>query len=248
MARSRKRNAAAVSNSMAWMVTFSDLVTLLLTFFVLLLSMCILDRSIIIKAFHTVTIFEEEVGVLRHQSATKVESRYKIVREMITDPWEAVENRQRIKDMLFPEEILSPSISKSTLDRNLDILARTEGVAILLSEKLLFESGGYALKAEIAPILQEISGLLLVMNAPVNIAGYTDSVPGRSMDNLELSGRRALAVLEDLLGRGLDPTRFSASGYGPSFPLGDNSTEEGRAQNRRVEILIKTGPGSQSYL
>jgi chemotaxis protein MotB len=248
MSRRKKRNTAAAGSNMAWMITFSDLVTLLLTFFVLLLSMCILDRSIIVKAFQTVTIFEEEVGVLRHQSATKVKSRYQVVREMITDPWEAVEKRQRIKDLLFPEEILSPAISKSTLDENLDILARTDGVAILLSDKLLFESAGYVLKGEIAPVLEEIAGLLLVMNAPVNIAGYTDSLPGRHMSNLELSGRRALSVLEDLLGRGLDPTRFSASGYGPHFPLGDNTTEEGRALNRRVEILIKTGPGSQTYL
>jgi chemotaxis protein MotB len=246
MVRPRKRPASNVGN-LGWMLTFSDLVTLLLTFFVLLLSMSILDRSIILRAFQTVTIFEQEAGVLRHQSATKVKSRYRIVREMITDPWEAVENRQLIRDLLFPEEILSPAISKSTLDENIDILARTEGVAILLSDKLLFESAGYELKPEVGPVLQEIAGLLHIMNAPVNIAGYTDSLPGRSMPNLELSGRRALSVLEDLLGRGLEPTRFSASGYGPAFPLGDNATEQGRAMNRRVEILIKTGPG-QRYL
>jgi chemotaxis protein MotB len=243
MGKSRKRSGL-VADPNSWMVTFADLVTLLLTFFVLLLSMAILDRSVIHKAFQTVTIFEDEVGIMRKPSATKVTTRYKVVREMITDPWETVENSQKIKDLLFPDEVLPDSISRSTLEENLEILARTEGVAIMLNDKLLFESAGHALKPEVAPIIGEIANLLLVVSAPVNVAGYTDSLPGRQMGNLELSGRRALSVLEALLGHGLDPGRFSASGYGPAFPIGDNTTEAGRAKNRRVEILIKTGPGA----
>jgi chemotaxis protein MotB len=244
MGRSRKQTRDTLPGTMGWMVTFSDLVTLLLTFFVLLLSMAILDRSVIHKAFQTVTIFEDESGSMRRQSATKVTTRYTIIREMIMDPWETVENSQRIKDLLFPDEVLPDAISRSTLEENLEILARTEGVAILLNDKLLFESAGYVLKPEVAQILGEIANLLLVVNAPVNVAGYTDSLPGRQMGNLELSGRRALSVLEALLGFGLDPGRFSASGYGPAFPIDDNTTEKGRAKNRRVEILIKTGPGA----
>jgi chemotaxis protein MotB len=80
------------------------------------------------------------------------------------------------------------------------------------------------------------------MQAPTNVSGYTDDAPGRAVDNYTLSGERALSVLNFFLNHGLRKERFSVAGYGPHWPVADNATEQGRAENRRVEILLKTTP------
>ncbi|MFP4315227.1 MAG: flagellar motor protein MotB [Desulfovibrionales bacterium] len=248
MGRAKKQKKKTLINSEGWMITFSDLVTLLLTFFVLLLSMATLDRTYLMKAFRTTTIFDEDVGFMAIQSATKVPTKYKIVMSYMENPLDILEKQDRIKDLLFPEEDFPMEFNYSTLEQNLTLLKRPEGVAIVLSDSLLFDTGHYELEPQARFILEKIAELLTATYAPVNIAGYTDTVPGVRISNMELSRRRALSVLEYLLSQGLPPDRFSASGYGPFFPIGDNRTEQGKAQNRRVEILIKTEFGSQSYL
>jgi chemotaxis protein MotB len=94
---------------------------------------------------------------------------------------------------------------------------------------------------QIVPILEYLG------NADVNISGYTDDVGGMSPDNFELSGKRAISVLTYFVSRGLRNQRFSVSAYGPTYPMVSNRTPEGRAQNRRVEILIKTTPMMGGY-
>jgi chemotaxis protein MotB len=86
----------------------------------------------------------------------------------------------------------------------------------------------------------------MAITASVNIAGYTDSIPGRRMDNYEIAALRAMSVLRSLRGMGMPNQRFSVSGYGPHFPIADNATPEGRAKNRRIEILVKAN--SFTYL
>jgi chemotaxis protein MotB len=86
----------------------------------------------------------------------------------------------------------------------------------------------------------------MAITASVNIAGYTDSIPGTRRDNYEIAALRAMSVLRSLRGMGMPSKRFSVSGYGPHFPIADDATPEGRAKNRRIEILVKTG--SFTYL
>ena len=81
--------------------------------------------------------------------------------------------------------------------------------------------------------------VLLYTEMDVNISGHTDNVPNAEMSNYELSGKRALSVLEYFLQNKVRPQRFSVSGYGPDRPVADNRLESGRAANRRVEILLK---------
>ena len=219
------------------MVTFSDLMTLLLTFFVLLLSMSSMDKSIIREI---ITIFEREPGFLSVRGAGRIETRFKILEEILRNPEDILEKKQRIKDLLFPEEILPPQINKSTLDENLEVLLRPEGVALVLSDEILFPSGKADLSRAARSLLQQIFTLMIISPADVNIAGYTDSVPAVDPDNYTLSAMRGLAVMDFFLGKDLDPKRFSVSAYGPNFPAADNQEPEEQARNRRVEILFKT--------
>jgi chemotaxis protein MotB len=242
MARKRKSSPAPAGDG--WLVTFGDLVTLLLTFFVLLLSMSSMDRSVLTR----ITFFADDVGFLTNRSAGRIPQRVKLVIEALDKPWEVLEKQKRIKDLLFPDDELPPEISRSTLEQNLQVLARPEGVALVLTDALLFPPGGSQLTETARRLLAPVVEVLLFMPAPVNVAGYTDDVGGDGEANYVLSGERALSVLEYFLSHGLPPERFSVAGYGPAWPIADNATEAGRAQNRRVEILLKTTPWLGAYV
>ena len=226
-----------------WLVTFSDLVTLLLTFFVLLLSMSSMDQSFITS----VTLHTSDLGFLTYRGAGRVSVDVRTIMEMIDRPWEVLEKQNRIKDLLFPNQELPPDISRSTLDENLKILAKPDGVALVLTDKLLFPLGGYELDDSAKTLLKLMVPLIDYTAAPVNVSGFTDNLPGRKVDNLDLSAMRAMAVLEFFLSQGIEEKRFSISAYGPYDPVADNSTPEGRAQNRRVEIFLKTNPPLGGY-
>lgn len=242
MGRKKKKSAGLAGDG--WLVTFGDLVTLLLTFFVLLLSMSSMDKSVLTK----ITFFTDDVGFLSNRSAGRIPQRIKMIVDALERPWEVMNKQKRIKDLLFPEDTLPPEISKSTLEENLKILERPEGVALVLTDKLLFESGDAELTPAAKQLLTTIAEVMGYMAAPVNISGYTDSAGGTSKYNYMLSGERAMSVLRHFLEKGLPNEIFSVSGYGPAWPLADNSTPEGRAQNRRVEILLKTTPWLGAYV
>jgi chemotaxis protein MotB len=236
MARKKKKKSGGGGGGEGWLVTFSDLITLLLTFFVLLLSMSSLDKSIVKQVF---AIFLDKPAFFVEKASGKITYRFKVLREIIARPFELLDNEQRIKDLLFPDDVLPKEISRSTLDKNLRVLKRPEGVALVLTDKLLFPVGQTSLTPAAEKILQQIADFISFWPAPVNIAGYTDNIPARTRDNYEIAAERALSVLTFFVKLGLDPARLSVSAYGPNFSIADNTTEAGRAQNRRVEILLK---------
>jgi chemotaxis protein MotB len=202
-----------------------------------------MDRSVLTK----LTLFTQDLGPLLAKGSGKVATRQQLLQELLERPWEVMEKVERIKDLLFPDEVLPPDISRSTLDENLIVLQRPEGVALVLTEKLLFPPGGYVLSDAAKQLLEQVEVLFSASEADVNIAGYTDDSPGQQPDNLTLSGLRALSVLEYFLSRGVPDRRFSVAGYGPFWPIADNGTPEGRARNRRVEILLRTTPWLAGY-
>ncbi len=236
MAREKKEEESSGAG-MGWLVTFADLMTLLLTFFVLLLSMASMDRSIMREI--AVSLVGDE-GLAPIKGAGKVPVQFEFIKQTLDDQGKIFENHQRLKDTLFPDEVLPKDMTRSALLNNLEVLARPEGVAVALSEGLLFQSGQSSLSEDSKKLLSEFVAFLASSPVPVNIAGYTDDVPGGIKDNLALSAERAMAVLAFFLDQGFEPERFSVSAYGPAFPLAENTTPEGRAKNRRVEILLKT--------
>jgi len=241
--RTHKKGGQAVSQG--WLVTFSDLVTLLLTFFVLLLSMSTLDKKIITIAF---TNFSDKAAFLESRDSGRIPENIELIEQLLDNPWEMLEKQDRIKDLLFPEQALGPEINRSTLDKNIQVLNRPEGVALILSDRLLFRPESSRLNDQATRLLEQIKPLILAMNAPVNVAGFTDSTGGPNFDNVQLSAERAMAVLAYFLLQGLNPERFSVSGYGPNRPLASNQIPEGQSRNRRVEILLKTRPHTKTYL
>ena len=111
------------------------------------------------------------------------------------------------------------------------------GLVINLPD-ILFDLNEATLKPQTQVVLAKLAGILLIMpDRGLAIEGHTDST-GSAEYNLDLSQRRANAVLDFLQSQGLDAERLSAIGYGMQRPMADNSVEEGRQRNRRVEIVI----------
>lgn len=238
----KKDKGGGDSGAPGWMVTFSDLVTLLLTFFVLLLTMSSMDRTVLTK----INFFTKSVSQLSPQGRGRVPTDVKLLIELLERPWEVVLKQKTLKDLLFPDDILPMEIDRNTLENNLEIMERPEGVALVLTDKLLFRTGSAELTPAAVTLLNRVAEVFIYSPADINVAGFTDNV-GNMTSNLDLSARRAYSVLATLTEAGVPERRFSTSAYGPNWPLAENTTEAGRARNRRVEILLKTQPWLSGY-
>jgi chemotaxis protein MotB len=117
---------------------------------------------------------------------------------------------------------------------------------LILQEKILFSPGCAELKPEIYPILDKLYEMLKDLPNPVE--GHTDSIPistEKFPSNWELSTARASSIVRYFIAKGINPERLKASGYADTKPIASNAAPKGRAQNRRVEIVILNIKGSE---
>lgn len=249
MARRKKKPE---QGGAAWLVTFSDLMTLLLTFFVLLLSMASMDSTMLTR----ISAPRESMSPIAQSGPGRIPERIQIIVKMLKEPHNVLEKKQRLKDLLFPLDILPKELSQGDLDKNLSILEHPEGVVIVLTEGLLFREGEASLGETGKKLLDALTPVIQAVRADVNISGHTDDgaigraagEEGTAPDAYELSYRRAVLALEHFLQAQLPNDRFSVSGYGADKPMVPNDSAENRSRNRRVEILVKTTPRIGSYI
>lgn len=210
--RFRKRNNNnEEENVHRWLISYSDFLTLLFTFFVALYALSSVD----------VTKAEKMTSSLR-----KV---FKVIDEPVS--FEEDRNKAIIEDL---RKLLN-DIS------GINIKSDARGIVITMPDSLLFSSGSAELKSESTDALTRIAEKLKELPGKVAIEGHTDNIPISSSiykSNWELSAARASSVLHFLLQRGLSPDRFLIAGYGEYKPVATNDTDEGRAKNRRVELII----------
>lgn len=218
----------------AWLITYSDLVTLLLAFFVLVVSMSTVDRP------RLESIAAGVRPAMTGGSAPKRSERTRQVGDMLLNASALRENQVELRNTLFPAEILPPGIDTRRIEQDVEIQARPEGVAIVLADDLLFPPGSARIPDGSRGLLSTLAGVLVYLGKDVNVSGHAEGpVPG-DQDPWELSGKRGLAVLEYFLQMGLAPERFSVSGYGPDRPAAGDGSGGGGLRPHRVEILVKT--------
>lgn len=130
--------------------------------------------------------------------------------------------------------------------RGLDLRLSPRGLLITLPQAILFASGEDRINPSALPIVSEIAGVLGESDNRIELAGHADTIPihnRRFKNNWELSAARSLGLLNLLVTRyGIEERRISVSSYGPYNPKSSNDTAGGRAENRRVEILIVDEP------
>lgn len=215
----------------SWMITFADLMTLLLCFFVLLLSFSELDR----EKFKIIT------GSLRH--AFGVQS----IEEVMAIPKGMDMIRRNFNDPMFVEEILKAKIRSAIriarMEGNLRVREDEVSVTVSFPNRVLFDTGSARLKESALPVLDIFREVILSTPNSVRVVGHTDDVPINTLQfpsNWELSSARAASVIRHLLAKGhLSANRFTAVGYADTVPVAPNDSPENRAKNRRVELVFQ---------
>ncbi len=270
--------------SPAWMATFSDLMNLLLCFFVLLFSMSSVDAS---KYEQVVQSLNQAFSILPTSGTQVIDGamvssgisqlpeianyfgdtmsdgdgqdevdagdgdQEKSVEEMIQEAQEAaaesaMENyeQQQLNESEEMAENIEALATQYGIQDQIEVDFNGQYVRITLNGALLFESGSAELTPEAMPLIENISKMLNVYTANIiDVEGYTDNVPINSAkyeSNDVLSMYRALYVADHIreFATAVDPANVVSTGRGAYNPIADNSTPEGRARNRRVEIKI----------
>jgi len=147
---------------------------------------------------------------------------------------------QKEKSGLQQEKSDLQSRLQGALSQVADTRESARGLIVNLPD-ILFDLGQANLKTEAKYVISQLSGILLLMpDLNLRIEGHTDST-GTPSGNLRLSQKRADSVFDFISGQGITATRMTTAGYGQDKPIADNTTNEGRKKNRRVEIIIGEG-------
>lgn len=233
----KKKHHEEEGNNERWLITYSDLITLLLVFFIILYAFSKIDNDKyknLASGFNTV--FGSGTGILVGDGTGEMvgdgiggtggEGGEQTEEGMLSDIKDEV-------DSYLTSNGLEESVSTDIDDR---------GLIIRMSNSILFDSGTANIKADNSSSLSTIGTLLNSMPNYIRIEGHTDTLPisnTKFKSNWELSVLRATNVAEILIAdAGIKPERISVLGYGEFRPIADNSTAEGRAKNRRVDIVI----------
>ncbi|NLW02421.1 MAG: flagellar motor protein MotB [Clostridiaceae bacterium] len=257
MARDRKKQEES-SGAPEWMTTYSDMVTLLLTFFIMLFAMSTVDKARFTdvarslsnsllnlstgesildssgKSIITVDFVNPSDKNLPQQNEKYIES----AEEMVIDA------QRQIYEMemdIAKEEIRQAAVAQGIGDK-VEIIEEKDFIIVRLESELFFDSGRADIRPEGYPVLDQLAEVLRNIDNEILVSGHTDNVPINTplfKSNWELSTARATTVVRYFTETlGLDPVKFTATGNGEHRPLADNSTAEGRQRNRRIEIMI----------
>ncbi|MDP6804363.1 MAG: OmpA family protein [Rhodospirillales bacterium] len=251
----------------AWMITFADLMALLLTMFVLLLSFSSMDAqryqviaNAMEEAFGLSAIMNLggmlDVGVSYREGSPLVPD-IPVVRIEIPEkpPLEKPEKPKPDEpEMPAPEIVTAPpqgsanfaplvEALKDEVGRGIVRIEEKSGSTLIrFPDRVAFPSGSDQLTAEFLAMLDKLAAAFAKVEGDIVVAGHTDNRPiaaGRFRSNWDLSSARAASVVHYLLNHTtIDPARMTAQGFSDSRPLAPNTTPENRAANRRVEISV----------
>ncbi|CAM2936652.1 flagellar motor protein MotB [Paenibacillus sediminis] len=239
-----------------WLITYADLITLLLIFFILMFAMSRIDAEkykVITRSLqHTFkngdSILEKGSGItgsadvhtFKNPPTTEISKAKDGADELSERELAFRKQEEQLKELM---KMIEQYIQLNKLESKVFVSDEPKGIMITLSDQFLFDQGKADLKPVSEPTLKKLASLFAKLDATISIEGHTDNLPivyaSKYKDNWELSGARALSVLRYFIDHEkLDPTKFQYAGYADTHPASDNSTEQGRQKNRRVEIIV----------
>ncbi|GEL77180.1 flagellar motor protein MotS [Tenuibacillus multivorans] len=234
-----------------WMVTYSDMVTLILVFFILLFSMSQIDAEklkTVTESYQQRVIFDFYSSPVPMDQASNIEDQKDESEDLADGGLDEGAGQNDMAEVTEPDQLqnLLEEIERYLESEGLaEVIKanRTErGVVLVLQENVLFESARAELKEEALPFLDKVGTLLDNIPNFVKVEGHTDTRPINTLQfpsNWELSGARASSVVRYFTEEnGLDPVRFQIAGYADTRPVAPNDTSENMQLNRRVEIVI----------
>lgn len=234
MSRRKKKRRHEEHIDESWLTPYSDILTLLLALFIVLFASSSVD-AVKFNAMSSVfnSVFNGGTGVMDNPSPIDSDS----------DPKNKGGIKSDQEELAGIQDRVNQYIQDNKLDNKLETSLSGEGLLVTIEDNVLFESGVAEVREKDQRIAREISALL-IMEPPrsIVISGHTDNIPIKNNEydsNWDLSVMRAVNFMKVLLENDkLEPEWFSAKGYGEFKPVASNNTAEGRAKNRRVEILI----------
>jgi chemotaxis protein MotB len=237
MAQDEPKKKKAPAGAPLWMCTFADMMSLLLCFFVLILTFATLDEVKFVKVSGSL---KDAFGVQKDEEIFTPLGQTMISPMFRTVPFDV---RQEVMDIV-------KELSASGL---VEAAETKEGIVVRVDEALAFASGKAELQPRFQELLDRIGKVIAAAEADVVVNGHTDNVPlrpgGEFSSNWTLSAARSVAVVEYWEKKFAMPAaRFSAVGHAAGKPVASNNSEEGRGKNRRVEFLIRPGPGGQAFI
>jgi chemotaxis protein MotB len=246
MARKKKPEEPPPANE--WMNTYADMVTLLLTFFVLLFAMSSVDAAkfdAMTQSFITAfAIGGSGMGFLDGSTPAtegQDETDAEITQPSEEDVSQLMQYMQETRAMQQLLEQLSEFLNENQLEDKVSVTLDERGLIIRFQDSILFTSGSADLLPQSYAVLDEVSTMLAGITNHVRVEGHSDNVPMNTLrfpSNWELSTGRATNVVRYLVDHSISSDRLSALGYAEFRPVVSNDTAEGRAKNRRVDIVV----------
>ncbi|MCB2185958.1 MAG: OmpA family protein [Deltaproteobacteria bacterium] len=231
-----------------WMATFSDMCTLLLTFFVLLLTFANLDLQ----------KFKDTLGSVRMAFGVQMEQVGQFQAIQANKPAESTPYRYQTmpnasmddtaRQEALAEEMASQvrtMVNDAKLGDQVEISSGPDGVRMRVKGQLLFDAAQADVRQRAERLLKGVAEVMRRYQFYLTLEGHTDSVPIKTSQfpsNWELSASRAAAVLRTLVSLGVPADRMAAVGYADNYPIASNSSDGGRGKNRRVEFVFTKDP------
>jgi len=232
MARKRKNNNDDDTDS-NWMTTFSDMMTLLMTFFVLLYSMSTIDAQ---KFKAAVSSLRENMGILsggRTMTEQPMVESGSMGSEITPSPHQ---------NLTVARQEIQQYVQEKNLQDRVNMEMTQRGLVVRFTGQILFEVGEAEIRNEGRDVLDKVATVLKEMPNNVMIEGHTDNLPIDTEEfptNWESSTARATEVIKYFIeDPGINPEKLSAAGYSKYRPIKPNDSPENRALNRRVEVVI----------
>jgi len=213
----------------AWMATFGDLMSLLLCFFILIVSFSSIQEVEFQKAMGSL---QGALGVLPYNSSTIA----------LTDLQQQKLSYHQLAVVRPELDNFNAFLDESDLSDEVNAVELPESIKFTLKDDIVFGSGQSRVKVGIYPVLRKILDFSKKLSGRLRIEGHTDNVPIRTRNfpsNWELSSSRAVNVLHYFENMGMPSNKLSCIGYADTRPLTTNDSAAGRARNRRVEIYLE---------
>ena len=239
MSEDVQSNEVVEEGAPAWVVTFGDLMSLLLCFFVLLLSFSEMDRKkykMVSGSMANAFGIQKKTPVFESPQGNKI----------IAKDFDHAIIVTKMEDQIAKPLVVEIQNNYKEWEDLIQIEIDPGKVTIRLLGETSFDTGKADIRPKMKPLLLKIGAMLDKNKGDIIVAGHTDNVPlngGPFRSNLGLSLARSAAVAEFFMESiGIVPDRISTMGYGENQPIAANATPDGRQQNRRVEIIMMTSP------
>jgi chemotaxis protein MotB len=253
MAHKKKKKHGEEEGGEAWLLPYSDLMTLLLAVFIVLFAVSKIDQekaSSLAAAFKSglmdggsgmeqqdgdspIELFPDSIGQKGNNKDNTGVSQEELEKFLGKYELEYLQELQTKLEITFKEE---------ELEADMTVGIDMRGLVISLNNAILFDSGKADIKTDNDEALLKLGNILTSLDNYIRVEGHTDNVPIKTAiypSNWELSTARAASVVRLFINEcGVSPEKVVAVGYGEYKPVADNATEEGRAKNRRIDIIV----------